>query len=94
MKKLPVLVYAFSCSFHDMTSLHPHSFHGMIFFSLMVIFHLFMKGLNWKEASRQISQMVEDIDLVEKRDTPASQLSGGQKRKLRYVFQSAGAASG
>ena len=33
----------------------------------------------------QIKEILTDIDLLDKKDTPSSQLSGGQKRKLRCV---------
>ena len=30
--------------------------------------------------------MVEDIQLMDKKDTQANKLSGGMKRKLRYMY--------
>lgn len=33
----------------------------------------------------EVTSMIEDINLVEKKDIQASKLSGGMKRKLRYV---------
>ena len=32
----------------------------------------------------EVMSMVEDIQLVDKKDTQAGRLSGGMKRKLRY----------
>jgi ABC-type multidrug transport system ATPase subunit len=32
----------------------------------------------------EVAAMVEDIQLMDKKDTQASKLSGGMKRKLRY----------
>jgi ATP-binding cassette subfamily A (ABC1) protein 3 len=60
--------------------------HDVLHGRLTVVEHLrfagIVKGLSWKEVNRQISEILDDIDLLEKKDTPSSQLSGGQKRKL------------
>ena len=33
----------------------------------------------------EVAAMVEDIQLMDEKDTQASKLSGGMKRKLRYI---------
>lgn len=40
---------------------------------------------NRKQVREEVMSMVEDIGLVEKKDIQASKLSGGMKRKLRYI---------
>ena len=44
-------------------------------------FFLF-KGMKENQVSSAVSGILNDIDLMEKRDTLSKQLSGGQKRKL------------
>ena len=41
-----------------------------------------VQGLGLKEVDEKTTELLTEIDLLDKRDTPASQLSGGQKRKL------------
>ena len=45
-------------------------------------FELFFKGMKENQVSSAVSGILNDIDLMEKRDTLSKQLSGGQKRKL------------
>ena len=52
----------------------------MFFFYL--IFFIFFKGMKENQVSSAVSGILNDIDLMEKRDTLSKQLSGGQKRKL------------
>ena len=52
----------------------------MFFFNL--IFFIFFKGMKENQVSSVVSGILNDIDLMEKRDTLSKQLSGGQKRKL------------
>ena len=52
----------------------------MFFFNL--IFFIFFKGMKENQVSSAVSGILNDIDLMEKRDTLSKQLSGGQKRKL------------
>lgn len=37
------------------------------------------------EAMREVSEMISDIQLTDKTNTLSSKLSGGMKRKLRYI---------
>lgn len=41
-----------------------------------------------KDLQREIDELLADLRLVDKRDTPTVQLSGGQKRKLRSFLTS------
>ena len=52
----------------------------MFFFNLN--FFIFFKGMKENQVSSAVSGILNDIDLMEKRDTLSKQLSGGQKRKL------------
>ena len=52
----------------------------MFFFNLN--FFIFFKGMKENQVSSVVSGILNDIDLMEKRDTLSKQLSGGQKRKL------------
>lgn len=40
--------------------------------------------LSYEEAEASVIQSIEDVALLEKRDTFSRDLSGGMKRKLRY----------
>ena len=40
------------------------------------------KKYNWEDVQKEIETLLKDIDLWDKKDTIASELSGGQKRKL------------
>ena len=44
--------------------------------------NFFFKGMKENQVSSAVSGILNDIDLMEKRDTLSKQLSGGQKRKL------------
>ena len=35
--------------------------------------------------AEEVEAMIEDLQLVDKTNVPSGHLSGGQKRKLRYV---------
>ncbi len=43
---------------------------------------LAIQGIPENEVDREVSQILQDVDLQDKSDTVASDLSGGQKRKL------------
>ena len=45
--------------------------------------NLFLQGVNKKIANAKIDQMLEDIQLMDKKNARAATLSGGMKRKLR-----------
>ena len=65
--------------------------HDVLFPDLTVWEHLYMfsvfKGMrNQTEIREKIDQKIEEIDLVEKRNTPSKNLSGGQKRKLSLAI--------
>ena len=42
-----------------------------------------LQGLSGKEAKEEADLMIADLQLLDKRDVPSSNLSGGMKRKLR-----------
>ena len=42
-----------------------------------------LQGLKGKGAKEEAERMIEDLQLLDKKDVPASNLSGGMKRKLR-----------
>ena len=44
-----------------------------------------MQGKFGQEAMQEVSQMISDINLVDKTNAQSSKLSGGMKRKLRYI---------
>lgn len=61
-----------------------------LFDQLTVLQHLklfaVVKGVRAKEVDDEAARMVSEVGLVEKRDTPAFALSGGQKRKLSVAL--------
>jgi len=44
------------------------------------------KGMNGSDIDAAVRTMIEDVDLVDKTDYPAKDLSGGQKRKLSVAI--------
>ena len=44
-----------------------------------------LQGKFGQEAMQEVSQMISDINLVDKTNSQSSKLSGGMKRKLRYI---------
>lgn len=61
-----------------------------LFDQLTVLQHLklfaVVKGVRAKDVDDETARMVSEVGLVEKRDTPTSALSGGQKRKLSVAL--------
>ncbi|CAN0410529.1 unnamed protein product, partial [Hapterophycus canaliculatus] len=61
-----------------------------LFEQLTVFQHLrlfaVVKGVKAKEVDEEAARMVAEVGLVEKKDTPTSALSGGQKRKLSVAL--------
>lgn len=61
-----------------------------LFDQLTVLQHLklfaVVKGVRAKDVDDEAARMVSEVGLVEKRDTPTSALSGGQKRKLSVAL--------
>ena len=43
------------------------------------------QGVSRKDLQKEVDELLEDLKLLDKRHTPSSQLSGGQKRKLGYA---------
>lgn len=52
-----------------------------IFLILYICFTSF-KGKNLKDIPQAVDKMISDLDLIDKRNYPSKNLSGGQKRKL------------
>ncbi len=52
-----------------------------IFLILYICFTSF-KGMNPKDIPQAVDKMISDLDLIDKRNYPSKNLSGGQKRKL------------
>ena len=48
----------------------------------MVCIFLFAQGMEEDEISKEVEDILTDIDLLDKGDSVAKTLSGGQKRKL------------
>ena len=46
---------------------------------------VFPQGVRGKAVQEEADRMIEDLQLLDKRNTPSSALSGGMKRKLRYI---------
>jgi len=72
--------------------------HDVLFPDLTVWEHLYMfsvfKGMRDQvEIRGKIDQKIEEIDLVEKRNIPSKNLSGGQKRKLSLAIALIGGSS-
>lgn len=72
--------------------------HDILFKELTVLEHLELfcrfKGVdNQQEIQQQTEELIEAIDLTEKRDTFAKNLSGGQKRKLSLAIALIGGSS-
>lgn len=42
----------------------------------------FLKGISSSKIDQEVTRTLQDVDLVDKANTPAIHLSGGQKRKL------------
>lgn len=57
---------------------------------MMNIQHLHLlavvKGVKAKHVQDEVARIVAEVGLVEKQNTPASALSGGQKRKLSVAL--------
>ncbi len=51
-------------------------------FALIYAHKRYLKGMEEAQVEAEVKSIIKDIDLVEKTDTVASKLSGGQKRKL------------
>eukprot|EP00358_Blepharisma_japonicum_P005429 CAMPEP_0202940626 /NCGR_PEP_ID=MMETSP1395-20130829/752_1 /ASSEMBLY_ACC=CAM_ASM_000871 /TAXON_ID=5961 /ORGANISM="Blepharisma japonicum, Strain Stock R1072" /LENGTH=1359 /DNA_ID=CAMNT_0049635207 /DNA_START=1192 /DNA_END=5271 /DNA_ORIENTATION=- len=72
--------------------------HDILFKNLSVYEHLYMfcrfKGLSNKEEIKQaIDEKLKEVDLEDKRNTRAGNLSGGQKRKLSLAIALIGGSS-
>lgn len=71
-----------------MTGICPQQ--NVLFPSLTVKEHLrffgCIKGLSGKKLKTDVMQMIHDVGLYAKKDTPASALSGGMKRKLQLAM--------
>ena len=48
-----------------------------------------LRGLTPKESRKKAEQLIEDLDLIEHRDVPVSELSGGLKRRVLVGIASA-----
>ena len=46
---------------------------------------VFPQGVRGKAVQEEADRMIEDLKLLDKRNTPSRALTGGMKRKLRYV---------
>ena len=46
---------------------------------------VFLQGVRGKAVQEEADRMIEDLQLLDKRNTPSRALSGGMKRKLRCV---------
>jgi ATP-binding cassette, subfamily A (ABC1), member 3 len=64
--------------------------HNVLFPTLTVREHLIffgqLKALSGQSLAQAVEQSIADVGLVEKRDVPASTLSGGMKRKLSLAI--------
>ena len=49
------------------------------------VYVLLLQGKFGQEAMQEVSQMISDINLVDKTNSQSSKLSGGMKRKLRCI---------
>ncbi|CAG7730793.1 unnamed protein product [Allacma fusca] len=67
------------CSQHDILFDKLTVRESLLFFGLL-------KGLSWEEASKEISTLLERLQLTEKTHSIAGCLSGGQKRKLSLAM--------
>lgn len=60
--------------------------HDILFDTLTVQEHLELfatfKGMDAKDIPQEVSKIIDDIDLKEKKDYISKNLSGGQKRRL------------
>lgn len=56
----------------------PQSLHSYVYV-------LHVQGKFGQEAMQEVSQMISDINLADKTNAQSSTLSGGMKRKLRYI---------
>ena len=45
------------------------------------------QGLRGKELMAEADTLIADLQLEDKRNVPSANLSGGMKRKLRWVFE-------
>jgi len=49
-----------------------------------------MRNLSWDLSEKYIDKMLEEVSLMDKKDSIVSTLSGGQKRKLQLIIALAG----
>ena len=61
--------------------------HAVIGKNTLLITVIFGQGVQRKRVVEEAERMIEDLQLQDKRNTPSQKLSGGMKRKLRYILQ-------